>query len=126
VTRALEHRIRPGGAVVSIGSIGAEYAGNPYSASKAALQAWNAGVSERLGARDITANVVAPGYVEGTNLFGGPLGADRRTALVERTHTKRVGKPEDIGSIVSFLASPKARHITGQTMHVNGGAHTTR
>ncbi|WP_293694744.1 SDR family oxidoreductase [uncultured Agrococcus sp.] len=126
VTRALEDHISPGGAVISIGSIGAEYAGNPYSASKAALQAWNAGVSERLGARGITANVVAPGYVEGTNLFGGPLGAGRRTALVERTHTKCVGKPEDIGSIVSFLASPKARHITGQTMHVNGGAHTTR
>lgn len=122
----LENRIHAGGAVISIGSIGAEYAGNPYSVAKAALAAWNAGVSDRLGMRDVTANVIAAGFVDGTALFGGRMSEERRTALVARTHTGRAGAPADIAATVQFLASAGARHITGQCIHVNGGAHTTR
>ncbi|MGC5617661.1 SDR family oxidoreductase [Georgenia sp. Z1491] len=51
---------------------------------------------------------------------------ERRTALVERTYDKRAGHPEEVASLVTFLASDGARHLTGQHMHVNGGAHTTR
>ncbi|MGH3851009.1 MAG: SDR family oxidoreductase, partial [Pseudonocardiaceae bacterium] len=46
--------------------------------------------------------------------------------LIAATHDKRAGTPDDIADAVYFLASPGARHITGQTIHVNGGAHTTR
>ncbi len=123
---ALEDVIRTGGSVVSIGSIGAEYAANAYSTAKAALAAWNAGVSERLGARDITANVIAPGFIDGTDLFGGRMSDERRAALIDRTHVKRVGRPADVASLVAFLTSEGARHITGQNLHLNGGAHTTR
>jgi len=123
---ALESVIRTGGSVVSIGSIGAEYAANAYSTAKAALAAWNAGLSERLGARDITANVIAPGFIDGTDLFGGRMSDERRAALIDQTHVKRVGRPADVASLVAFLASEGARHITGQNLHLNGGAHTTR
>ncbi|AEE44952.1 SDR family NAD(P)-dependent oxidoreductase [Cellulomonas fimi] len=126
VVTALEDRLRAGGAVVSVGSIGAEYAGNPYSVAKAALQAWSVGLSERLGPRDVTVNAVAPGYVEGTDLFGGPLDAERRRTLVGRTSLGRPATPEDVAGTVVFLASADARHLTGQTVHVNGGARTTR
>ena len=126
VVTALEDRLREGGAVLSIGSIGAEYAANPYSAAKAALAAWNVGLAERLGPRGITANVVAPGYVEGTDLFGGPLGSARHDALVARTHVGRAGTPQDVATVVRMLTSPGARHVTGQTVHVDGGAFTTR
>lgn len=123
---SVEHLIRSGGSVVSIGSIGAEYAANAYSTAKAALAAWNTGLSERLGARGITANVVSPGFVDGTNLFGGRMGDGRRAALVGRTHVKRAGHPADVAALVTFVASEGARHVTGQNLHVNGGAHTTR
>lgn len=122
----LEDRIRSGGAVMSIGSIGAEYAANAYSTAKAALAAWNAGLSEPLGARDITANVISPGFIDGTDLFGGRMSEERRAALIERTHLKRVGRPADVAALAVFLASDGARHITGQNIHLNGGAHTTR
>jgi 3-oxoacyl-[acyl-carrier protein] reductase len=51
---------------------------------------------------------------------------ERHRALVEETHNKRPGTVEDIARTALFLASPGARHITGQTIHVNGGAFTTR
>lgn len=50
----------------------------------------------------------------------------RRTALVSATATGRAGTSTDIATTVAFLASPGARHITGQVLHVNGGAHGTR
>lgn len=123
---ALEASLRPGAAIISIGSIGAEYAGNAYSTAKAALQAWNAGLSARLGPRGVTAIVVAPGFIDGTALFGSAMSDARREGLIARTHDGRAGTPDDVAGLVRFLASPDARHITGQTLHVNGGAHTTR
>ncbi|WP_162473400.1 MULTISPECIES: SDR family oxidoreductase [Kitasatospora] len=51
---------------------------------------------------------------------------ERRRALIEETHDKRPGTVEDIAATAYFLASPGARHLTGQTLHVNGGAYTTR
>jgi 3-oxoacyl-[acyl-carrier protein] reductase len=115
-----------GGAVVTVGSIGAEYAGTSYGVSKAAVQAWTAGLSAEVGPRGITVNCVAPGYIEGTGYFKGRLKPQRHDALVAATHDKRAGTPDDVAGLVTFLASSAARHITGQTLHVNGGAFTTR
>jgi 3-oxoacyl-[acyl-carrier protein] reductase len=51
---------------------------------------------------------------------------ERKAALIGATHNGRAGQPGDIAETAYFLASDGARHITGQTLHVNGGAHTTR
>ncbi|MEU1787571.1 SDR family oxidoreductase [Streptomyces sparsogenes] len=125
-TTAVRDRLAPGGAVISIGSIGAERGGGAYGAAKAALAAWNAFLSAELGPRGVTANVISSGYVENTNFFGDGLTRERHDTLVAETHNKRAGRPEEIAETAFFLASPGARHITGQTIHVNGGAFTTR
>jgi 3-oxoacyl-[acyl-carrier protein] reductase len=125
-TYAVAGRLAAGGSVISIGTIGAERGGGSYGAAKAALAAWNADLSSEIGPRGVTANVISAGYIAGTNFFRDRLTSQRRETLIAATHDKRAGRPDDIAETVHFLASPGARHITGQTIHVNGGAFTTR
>ena len=125
-TTAVLGSLRHGGSIINIGSIGAEHASTSYGAAKAALAAWTAGLSADVGPKGLTANVISPGYTEGTGFFRGRLTEERLAALIGATHDGRAGQPADIAETAWFLASPGARHITGQTLHVNGGAHTTR
>jgi 3-oxoacyl-[acyl-carrier protein] reductase len=125
-TEAVADLLAGGGSVISIGTIAAERGGGSYGAAKAALAAWNAFLSAEIGPRGVTANVISAGYIEDTNFFRGRLTAGRREGLLAAAHDKRAGRPGDIAETAHFLASPGARHITGQTIHVNGGAFTTR
>jgi 3-oxoacyl-[acyl-carrier protein] reductase len=125
-TTAVLGRLRAGGSIINVGSIGAEYASTSYGAAKAALAAWTAGLSAEAGGRGLTANVISPGYIDETDFFRGRLTEERKAALIRATHDGRAGRPGDIAETAYFLASDGARHITGQTLHVNGGAHTTR
>ncbi|MEU0072927.1 SDR family oxidoreductase [Streptomyces sp. NPDC006332] len=125
-TVAVQDKFTDSGCVISIGSIGAERRGGSYGAAKAALAAWNASLSAELAPKGVTSNVISAGFIDGTNFFRGQLAEERHRALVEETHNKRPGTVDDIAQTAYFLASPGARHITGQTIHVNGGAFTTR
>ena len=125
-TTAVLGKLRAGGSIINVGSIGAEYASTSYGAAKAAVAAWTAGLSAEVGARGLTANVISPGYIAETDFFRGRLTEERKAALIGATHNGRAGQPGDIAETAYFLASDGARHITGQILHVNGGAHTTR
>lgn len=126
VTAALSDRLADDARVVTIGSIAARIGAGPYGAAKAAVEAWTASAASELGARGITANVVAPGLIVDTEFFRGRLtdeGIERRLAA---TRNGRAGVPADVAATVRFLASPDAGHLTGQVIHVNGGAYLGR
>ncbi|WP_211237476.1 MULTISPECIES: SDR family NAD(P)-dependent oxidoreductase [Actinoalloteichus] len=126
VTTALTPRLADDGRVIMVGSIAARTGAGSYGASKAALEAWTIDVATRLGPRGITANLVSPGLIEDTEFFRGRLSDQRRATLISRTATGRAGAPDDIAATCAFLASPGAGHLTGQVLHVNGGAHFGR
>ena len=125
-TTVLEDDLAPGGAVVHIGSFAADRGNGSYGAAKAGLASWNIHIAHRLGPRDVTSNVVSPGYIVDTGFFRECITQAFHDARVAETMTRRCGRPGDIAGVVHFLASPAARHITGQVIPVNGGALTTR
>jgi 3-oxoacyl-[acyl-carrier protein] reductase len=126
LTEALRPRLRPGGRVISIGSIAGSTGAGSYGAAKAALIAWNATLAGQLAPSGATANVIAPGYVTETGFFGDRMTTERHERLVDRTLLGRAGKPDDVAGAVAFLASEDAAWITGQVLHVNGGALLAR
>lgn len=121
-TALLPYMRKPGGRIINMSSIAAFRGGGSYGAVKAAIVGWTFDLAKSLGKDGITANVIAPGYVSGTEFFGGSMSPERHQRLVSETLDGRSGTPSDIASIVYFLASEKTSHITGQIFHVNGGA----
>src|SRR5512134_67607 len=92
-----------------------------YAAAKAGMIGFSKSLAREVGSRNITVNVVAPGFIV-TDMTGA-LGEAQKTALLAQVPLGRLGSPEDIAHAVAFLASPEAAYITGETLHVNGGMY---
>lgn len=93
-----------------------------YAASKAALHPYAIDLSTELGRRGITANVIAPGYIQDTEFFGAGISEQRRAWNIDLTHSKRPGTPADIAAIAHWLAAPEGGNVTAQIIQSNGGA----
>ena len=110
------------GRIVAIGSV-TGLVGNMgqanYAAAKAGILGFVKSVAREVGSRGITANVVAPGYVE-TDMTAS-LPEEVRTQALAQIPAGRYGKPEDIAAAVAFLASDEAAYINGQVLAVDGG-----
>jgi 3-oxoacyl-[acyl-carrier protein] reductase len=112
------------GRIISIASIvGAT--GNPgqanYAASKAGMIAFTKSLAREVGSRNITANVIAPGFID-TDMTRA-LNEAQRAGLGSQIPLGRLGLPADIAAAAAFLASAEAGYITGETLHVNGGMY---
>jgi 3-oxoacyl-[acyl-carrier protein] reductase len=124
VTRQVSRRmLRQGaGRIINISSVVglSGYRGlSVYSATKAALDGFTRAMARELGARGITVNSVAPGYLR-TEMSHG-LDDDQLTQISRRTPAGRLGEPDDVAAAVRFLASPEAEFITGHVLVVDGG-----
>ena len=90
-----------------------------YAAAKAGVAGMTRSLARELGARNITVNCVAPGFIATDMTHGLPEAA--KTALLASIPLGRLGQAEEVAHAVAFLASPKAGYITGTELHVNGG-----
>jgi len=121
--RAIKHMMKnKWGRIIFISSIvgimGNQGQAN-YAASKAGLIGLSKSIAKEMGSRNITSNVIAPGYVD-TDMTAF-LTDEQKNNIIEQLSIKRIGKPEDIANIVSFLTSDESEYITGQVISVDGG-----
>ena len=121
--RAIKHMMKnKWGRIVFISSIvgiiGNQGQAN-YAASKAGLIGLSKSIAKEMGSRNITSNVIAPGYIE-TDMTAF-LTDEQKDNIIEQLSIKRIGKPEDIANIVSFLCTDESEYITGQVISVDGG-----
>ena len=110
------------GRIINIASV-VGIMGNPgqanYAAAKAGLIGFSKSLAREVGSRNITVNVVAPGFID-TDMTRGLADAQRQAMLVQ-IPLGRLGEAREIAAAVAFLASDAAAYITGETLHVNGG-----
>ncbi|MHC4990519.1 MAG: SDR family oxidoreductase, partial [Planctomycetota bacterium] len=110
------------GRIINVGSV-TGLMGNPgqanYAAAKAGVVGFTKTVAKELGSKGITANVVAPGFVD-TEMIS-ELPSAMLDEMTKRMPLRRVGQPEEIAHAVSFLASDLAGYVTGQVLVVDGG-----
>jgi 3-oxoacyl-[acyl-carrier protein] reductase len=110
------------GRIIAIGSV-VGVTGNPgqgnYAASKAGLIGMSKALAAEVASRNITVNVVAPGFIESPMTQS--LTEKQREAILADVPMGRLGLGEDVAAAVAYLASNEAAYVTGQTLHVNGG-----
>jgi 3-oxoacyl-[acyl-carrier protein] reductase len=112
------------GRIINIGSVVGS-TGNAgqvhYAAAKAGLVGFTKALAKEVATRNITVNIVAPGFIE-TDMTRS-LTDEQRAVYLSQIPVGRFGSAEDVASTVAFLASRQAGYITGQTLHVNGGLY---
>lgn len=124
-TQAATPHLGEGGSIINISSVAASVqpvASAVYSGTKGAVNVISGVLANELAPRKIRVNVVSPGYVvtEGTHTAG-IAGSEMEAGMVAQTPLGRAGQPDDIGGVVTFLASDDARWVTGEDINVGGG-----
>ena len=109
--------------VTSINGLRGKFGQSNYSASKAGIIGYTKAVAKELGAFGVNVNAVAPGLIE-TQMLKESEARDKIIGMaMGEIVLKRVGQPEDLAHVVTFLASDRARHVTGEIIKVDGGQY---
>ena len=112
------------GKIINISSV-VGFSGNPgkvnYSSTKSALVGFTKSLAREVGARGITDNAVAPGFID--TAMTQALNESQQEVILQQIPLGRMGDPTDIANAVAFLASEEASYITGTILHVNGGMY---
>ena len=101
------------------GKHGGTVAACSYAASKAGVLGFARNLAQQVGADGITVNNICPGRI--VTAMANAAGAEANKKFIENSILKRIGDPEDVAFAAAYLASPRAKFITGETMMVNGG-----
>jgi 3-oxoacyl-[acyl-carrier protein] reductase len=121
---ALRH-MREGASIINVGSraalVGGTTSGASYAASKAAVVCLTKSLAKHAAGAGVRVNVINPGCIETQMLDNFP--EDVQQAMVGQSVFGRLGAPDEIGSVVSFLASGDSSFMTGAALNVNGGSH---
>lgn len=117
-------RERSFGRIINISSINGQkgqFGQTNYSAAKAGMLGFTKALAQESAAKGITVNAICPGYIE-TEMTGA-MKQEVLDSIIRQIPAARMGKPEEIAELVSFLASDKAAFITGSTLTINGGQY---
>jgi len=109
--------------ITSINGLRGKFGQMNYSASKAGIIGLTKALAKELGAFGVNVNAVAPGLIETAMLRESEAREKIIDLAMAEIVLKRVGQPEDLAHVVSFLASDKARHITGEVIKIDGGQY---
>ncbi len=123
VDQQAARRVRAGGSIVNVSSSMVRVAPpalSAYAASKAAVDALTRILAKELRGRDITVNAVAPGPTA-TAAFLNSTSSEEQGQLAALPPLGRLGRPDDIAGVVSFLVGPTGRWVNGQVVYANGG-----
>jgi acetoacetyl-CoA reductase len=124
------HQILPGmaergwGRIINISSVNGvkgQFGQANYSAAKAGILGFTKAIAQEVARKGVTVNAIAPGYV-GTDMVMA-IKPEVREQIVAQIPMGRLGKPEEIGHLVAYLASEHAGYMTGSTLSINGGLH---
>jgi 3-oxoacyl-[acyl-carrier protein] reductase len=114
-----------GGSVINVSSVASTLAppgGSIYSATKGAVDTVTKSLAKELGPRKIRVNAINPGMIETEGVHAaGFIGGDFHKNAVAQTPLGRIGQPDDVATVATFLASPDSGWITGETVQVAGG-----
>lgn len=117
---------RRSGTIINMSSVAAHTGGgggsSVYAASKAAVIAYSKGLAKELAPYGIRVNTVSPGFIGNTDFHATVSTEEGRRAAIAAVPLGRQGEPEDVASVVLFLASELAAYLTGETIEINGGS----